>query len=62
MENVLWKWVVVVCLDSECLEFVITGWYKVNFYDFINCSWSKQSETMLVVIKTIQMIETKEIR
>ena len=34
MENVLWKWVVVMCLDIECFEFVITVWYKVKFYDF----------------------------
>ena len=25
---------VVVCLDRECMEFVIAGCYKAKFYDF----------------------------
>ena len=34
-EYVLWKWVVGVSLDRECVEFVIAGLYKIKFYDFM---------------------------
>ena len=25
----------VVCLDCECMEFVIAGWFKMKLYDFV---------------------------
>ena len=37
-------------LDWECVEFVIAGWSKVEFYDFMIRSWSKQWEILLMVI------------
>ena len=39
----LWEWEVGVCLDCECVEFVIAGWSKLKFYDFYN---SKLKEVM----------------
>ena len=50
MENVLWKWGVGACLDREGMEFVIAGWSKMKFYDFIIWSWSKQWKILLAVI------------
>ena len=29
-----WKWNVGMCLERECVEFVIAGSYGVKFYDF----------------------------
>ena len=48
--NVLWKWGVGVWMHRVCVEFVISGWFKVKFYDFINWSWNKQWEILFVVI------------
>ena len=40
----------VVCLDCECMEFVIAGWFKVKLYDFVIWSWSKLWKILLTVI------------
>ena len=45
-----WKWVVEVCLDRGCVEFAIAGWLKVKLFNFINWSWSNQSDILPVMV------------
>ena len=50
IENLLWKWDVGVCLDRECMEFVMVGWLKVKFYDVMIWSWSGEWEILIEII------------
>ena len=59
-----------VCLDRECVEFVIAGWSKVKFYDFYNLKLEQvmrnltcgdQEILLMVIWLVLTMVEIEEI-